>query len=166
MHGIDDPAIEAAVRVYVKLLRASRAVTARVEPRLADTCLTTTQLGVLEAVLHKGPMTQRDLGRRVLTSAGNMTDVIDKLEGRGLLRRVRSAEDRRSVRIELTPDGRGLIEDLFPDHARDIAAAMGALTAAELDVLDGLLRRLGHGVPLDMDTPATRLGAEQFIIER
>jgi MarR family 2-MHQ and catechol resistance regulon transcriptional repressor len=166
MHGIDDLAIETAVRVYVKLLRASRAVTARVEPRLADTCLTTTQLGVLEAVLHKGPMTQRDLGRRVLTSAGNMTDVIDKLEGRGLLRRVRSAEDRRSVRIELTPDGRALIEDLFPDHARDIARAMGALSAAELDVLEGLLRRLGRGTPLDVDTVPTQLGAEQFTIEQ
>ena len=166
MHGIDDPAVQAAVRVYVKLMRASRTVTARVEPRLADTCLTATQLGVLEAVLHKGPMTQRDLGRRVLTSAGNMTDVIDKLEGRGLLRRVRSAEDRRSVRIELTDAGRALIEDLFPDHARDIAAAMAALSPAELATLDGLLRKLGLGAPLEPSGAATQLGVEQFTIER
>jgi MarR family 2-MHQ and catechol resistance regulon transcriptional repressor len=170
MHGIDDPSVERAVRAYVKLLRASRAIISRVEPRLADTCLTSTQLGVLEAVLHKGPMTQRDLGRRVLTSAGNMTDVIDKLEGRGLLRRVRSAEDRRSVRIELTTEGRALIEDLFPDHARDIAAAMGALSQAELDTLDGLLRKLGlapaPGVPLDAEGAATQLATEQYTIER
>lgn len=155
MHGIADPAVERAVRAYVKLLRASRAVVARVEPRLAETCLTMTQLGVLEAVLHKGPMTQRELGRRVLTSAGNMTDVIDKLEGRRLLRRVRLAEDRRSVRIELTEEGRSLIEDLFPDHARDIAAAMGGLDAAEIALLDGLLRKLGVGMPLENEPPTT-----------
>jgi MarR family 2-MHQ and catechol resistance regulon transcriptional repressor len=166
MHGIDDPATEAAVRAYVKLLRASRAVTTRVEPRLTSRCLTATQLGVLEAVLHKGPMTQRELGRRVLTSAGNMTDVIDKLEGRGLLRRNRSAEDRRSVRIELTPCGRALIEDLFPEHARDITAAMGALSRAELAVLDGLLRKLGRGALLDVEREDTQLAAEQFNIER
>jgi MarR family 2-MHQ and catechol resistance regulon transcriptional repressor len=166
MHGVKDPAVELAVRVYVKLMRASRAVTARVEPRLTDTCLTTTQLGVLEAVLHKGPMTQRDLGRRVLTSAGNMTDVIDKLEGRGLLRRIRSAEDRRSVRIELTEKGRALIEDLFPDHASDIAAAMAAMSHAELEVLDGLLRRLGLGTPLEAEQTKPKLGVEQFTIEQ
>ena len=64
---------------------------ARVEPRLAAAGLTPTQLGVLEAILHKGPLTQRELGRKVLTSAGNMTDVVDKLEARGLVRRTRVA---------------------------------------------------------------------------
>ena len=78
---------EAAVRAYVKLNRATRAVLAAVEPRWRGAGLTLTQLGVLEAVLHKGPMTQRELGRKVLTSAGNMTDVIDKLVARGLIRR-------------------------------------------------------------------------------
>jgi MarR family 2-MHQ and catechol resistance regulon transcriptional repressor len=151
MHGIDDPAIESAVSAYVKLIRASRAVLTRIEPRLAGTCLTVTQLGVLEAVLHKGPMTQRELGRRVLSSAGNMTDVIDKLEGRGLLRRARFPEDRRSVRVELTPAGKSLIEALFPDHARDIAAAMGALTPVEMEQLNDLLRKLGRGAALDAE---------------
>ena len=65
----------------MKLLRAGRAVLARVEPRLAAAGLTPTQFGVLEAILHKGPLGQRELGRKVLTSAGNMTDLIDKLEG-------------------------------------------------------------------------------------
>jgi len=132
-----------ALRAYVKLLRAGRAVLARVEPRLAAAGLTATQLGVLEAILHKGPLTQRELGRKVLTSAGNMTDVVDKLEARCLVRRTRSPRDRRVVPVELTPGGRALIEGLFPAHARDIAAAMGGLSCEELVVLDGLLRRLG-----------------------
>ena len=52
MHGVDDPAVEEAVRAYVKLMRASRSVLARVEPALAARGLTPTQLGVLEALLH------------------------------------------------------------------------------------------------------------------
>lgn len=144
MYGVTDPAVEEAVRAYVKLMRASRSVLARVEPGLAGQGLTPTQLGVLEALLHKGAMTQRDLGRKVLTSAGNMTDVVDKLERRGLVARAPDAADRRAVRVELTAPGRALIEALFPGHAADIARAMGGLSSTELRVLGGLLRRLGE----------------------
>ncbi|MBN8889034.1 MAG: MarR family transcriptional regulator [Rhodospirillales bacterium 70-18] len=143
MFGVDDPAVAEAVRAYVKLLRATRAVVARIEPLLARAGLTPTQLGVLEALLHKGSLSHRELGRKVLTSAGNMTDVVDKLQARGLVRRIRVPGDRRQVAVELTEAGRGLIEELFPRHAADIAGAMAGLDAAELRMLDGLLRRLG-----------------------
>ncbi len=143
MFGVTDPATEAAVRAYVKLMRASRVVLARIEPLLAAAGLTPTQLGVLEAVLHKGPLSQRALGRVVLTSAGNMTDVVDKLEARGLVHRARSRTDRRAVQIELTDAGRGLIEEVFPRHAADIAGAMSGVTGRDLMRLDGLLKRLG-----------------------
>ncbi|HEY5090568.1 MAG TPA: MarR family transcriptional regulator [Polyangia bacterium] len=143
-----------ALRAYVKLLRAGRAVLARVEPRLAANGLTPTQLGVLEALLHKGPLSQRELGRKVLTSAGNMTDVIDKLERRSLVRRGRQPGDRRAVRVELTEAGRAMIEALFPRHAHDIARAMGGLDHAELRQLGDLLRKLGHAAALaDQDAP-------------
>ena len=143
MHGVTDAGVEEAIRAYVKLMRASRSVVGRVEPLVGAEGLTLTQLGVLEGILHKGPMTHRELGRKVLTSAGNMTDVVDKLEGRGLVRRVRAAADRRQVRVELTEAGRALIEDLFPRHARDIARAMAGLQRAELTQLGTLLRKLG-----------------------
>src|SRR5271156_4137771 len=100
--GVADPCVIAALQAYVKLLRASKAVLARIEPLLAAYGLTPTQLGVLEVILHLGPLSQRELGRKVLTSAGNMTDVIDKLEARGLVARVRGVADRRQVRVELT----------------------------------------------------------------
>lgn len=156
--GVADPAAAEALRAYVKLLRAARAVVARVEPGLANAGLTLTQLGVLEAVLHKGPLTQRELSRKVLTSAGNMTDVIDKLERRGLVARSRKPGDRRAVRVELTAEGRRGIEALFPRHAGEIAAAMGGLTLAELQQLSMLLRKLGlaaaGGVRVVDDTAA------------
>jgi MarR family 2-MHQ and catechol resistance regulon transcriptional repressor len=47
------------------------------------------------------------------------------------------------VRVELTPEGRDLIQRLFPRHARDIAAAMSALSGDELQQLGALLKRLG-----------------------
>lgn len=170
MQGVSDPAVIEAVRSYVKLMRASKAVVARLEPRLAALGLTLTQLGVLEVLLHKGAMTHRDLGRKVLTSAGNMTDVVDKLEARGLVLRVRAADDRRQVRVELTAGGRGAIEDLFPRHAGDIAQAMGGLDAAELALLGELLRKLGMSAaqtlperPLASDVDAHHLPGDRSI---
>ncbi len=141
--GIEDPRLAQALRAYVKLLRASKAVLGRIEKRLALDGLTATQIGVLEGILHLGPLTQRELGRKVLTSAGNMTDIIDKLAARGLVARTRAPQDRRSVIVDLTPAGRELIENVFPHHAQDIAAAMSGLNPAEMDTLETLLRKLG-----------------------
>jgi MarR family 2-MHQ and catechol resistance regulon transcriptional repressor len=147
--GVDGDGVAAALRAYVKLLRAGKAVLARVEPRLAAAGLTATQLGVLEAIFHKGKLTQRELGRKVLTSAGNMTDVLDKLEARGLVCRSRSPRDRRIVSVALTPQGQALIAGLFPQHARDIADAMGGLSCDELRELARLLRKLGLAAAQD-----------------
>jgi MarR family 2-MHQ and catechol resistance regulon transcriptional repressor len=143
VYGVSDPSVETAVAAYVKLLRATRSVLGRVERRLTAHGLTPTQLGVLEAILHKGPQTHRDLGRRVLTSAANMTDVIDKLAARGLVVRRRSPDDKRQVRVDLTECGRELIQELFPRHANDIALAMAGLSSEQLETLGALLRDLG-----------------------
>lgn len=142
-----------ALGVYVKLLRAGRTVLARVEPRLTAAGLTVTQFGVLEAILHKGPLTQRELMRKVLTSPGNLTDVIDKLEARDLVRRERSLADRRVVMVDLTPQGRSVIAALFPRHAADIIRAIGVLTPDEQATLGRLLRKLGLTVPGDDPAP-------------
>ena len=119
---------------------------------------------MLEAILHKGPLTQRELGRKVLTSAGNMTDVVDKLEARGLVRRVRDAARPAAVRVELTEPGRALIEALFPRHAADIARGDGGPVARpSCAQLGELLRRLGMAgrararMPPPLRRPPTRL---------
>jgi MarR family transcriptional regulator, 2-MHQ and catechol-resistance regulon repressor len=145
---VTDPAdsglpVTQALRAYVKLFRAGKAIVGRLEPAASEAGLTLTQLGVLEAILHKGPLTQRELSRKVLTSAGNMTDVIDKLAARGLVTRSRQPSDRRAVRVELTPAGHEVISGFFPTHARNIARAMSGLNGEELNELDHLLRKLG-----------------------
>jgi MarR family 2-MHQ and catechol resistance regulon transcriptional repressor len=137
-----DPRVAAALDAYTKLLRASRSVLAQLEPRLAAAGLTTTQFAVLAALLHKGSLTQREVSRIVQTSAGNMTDLVDKLQARGLILRAHQRTDRRAVQVDLTPAGRALIDDLFPQHASDVAAAMGGLNDEELRRLGDLLSRL------------------------
>ena len=135
-----------ALDLFVKLMRASRAVFAAVEPSIAVTGLTPTQFGVLEALLHKGALSHGELRNKVLTSAANLTDVIDKLEARGLLSRKRGTGDARRICVELSPAGEQLIAAAFPAHAAQIAAAIGRLEPAEQTVLATLLRKLGLAV--------------------
>ena len=143
MFGVTDPAIEESIIAYVKLLRASRWVQAIVEARLADCGLTLTQLGVMEALLHKGAMSQREIGRIVLTSPGNMTDLLEKLSNKGLVVRERSDTDRRAVLVDLSESGRALISKVFPRHAQDIAETMAVLSPAEQRQLGAMMRKLG-----------------------
>jgi MarR family 2-MHQ and catechol resistance regulon transcriptional repressor len=127
---------------YGLVLRAARALRARVEQRLATSGLTSTQFGVLDAIWHHGSLSQRELSRQVLTSPGNMTDVIDGLEERDLVRRTRQRSDRRAIQVELTEAGKALIGPLFAQRVSDVAAAMAALTAQELRELTALLTKL------------------------
>jgi len=136
-----------ALDAYIKLTRATSSVNTRLSRQLAATGLTPTQLGVLEALLHLGPLGQRVLGEKLLMSGANITTVVDNLERRGLVRRERRGDDRRNVTAHLTPPGRRLIAKVFPDHAANIAAAFAALTAAEQDELARLTRKLGLGLP-------------------
>src|SRR5580704_12364365 len=117
-----------ALDTYIKLSRASGTIDARLAANLARFGLTTGQLGVMEALMHLGALSQGELGRKLLRSGGNVTTVIDNLERRKLVARARNREDRRVVTVDLTKSGRRLIEKVFPVHARAVAQAMEALT--------------------------------------
>ena len=142
MFGVDDPATVAAVRAYVKLMRAQRSVVARLEPALTACALTLTQLGVLEAVLHLGPLTHRDLGRKLLTSPGNLTDVVDKLERRGLVERRVALHDRRSNAIRLTAAGTTLLRKLKRQVSQHEKRLLENFSEAERASFIALLRKV------------------------
>ena len=93
-----------ALSTYVKLMRAAESLTARVHKHLASVGLTISQFGVLEALYHVGPLSQRDLGRKILRSSGNITLVIDNLEKRSLVKRKRNRADRRFFIVHLTDE--------------------------------------------------------------
>src|SRR5436305_14443423 len=102
---------------FIKLTRATNRLLAALETSLAEQGLTASQLGVLEAVLHLGPMSQTALCSKLLVSGGNLTLVVTNLEKAGWVRRQRTTEDRRVVIVSLTRDGRRFIERIVPNHA-------------------------------------------------
>jgi MarR family 2-MHQ and catechol resistance regulon transcriptional repressor len=132
-----------ALNTYTKLMRAAESVTSRVNRCMTAANLTISQFGVLEALHHKGPLCQRDIATKILKSTGNITMVIDNLEKRGLVRRVRDAGDRRYFTIHLTEEGALLITKVFPEVEAAIVVEMAPLTEAEQKQLGDLCKKLG-----------------------
>ena len=89
-----------------------------------------------------GSLELRVLRRRLGWSKAGATEVVDTLEARGLVLRRRLPQDRRAVAVYLTPEGRGLVEKLFPEHASRVARAFGALDETEKRSLAELCRKL------------------------
>ncbi len=132
-----------AFDALVKLTRAANAVNGRLDSLFAEANLSTSQFGVLEALLHLGPLCQKDLAAKLLKSDGNLTMVVGNLEKRGLVSRKRDAADKRLLVVQLTVAGRKLIRGLFPRHAANVAKAFSGLTAAEQETLGKLAKKLG-----------------------
>lgn len=134
-----------ALDVFIKLARASESIAARTMCRTRLKGLTPTQFGVLEALLHLGPLSPSQLAEKHLMSRNNLTVVIANLEKRGLVRREADEHDRRAYQVHLTESGREQIESIFPAHVRAIVEQMKVLTPEEQEQLGALLRRLGLG---------------------
>ena len=135
-----------ALDAFIKLLRATKSVTSRLERQLGKEGLTESQFGVLEALLHLGPLCQRELSAKILRSGANVTTVVDNLEKRNLVRRARESDDRRYVTVHLSDEGRALVEKALPDHVARIVEVFGPLDAAELQSLGDLCKKLGLSV--------------------
>lgn len=132
-----------ALSAYVKLVRATTSLNARIHRHLRSHGLTESQFGILEALHHLGPLSHQELGKKILKTKGNISTVIDNLEKRGLVERRREKEDRRCTTVYLTGRGERLIRDLFPRHAAIIRKEMSTLSEEELETLGRLCRILG-----------------------
>lgn len=135
------------LKLYTQLMRASNAVTERMHLHLSDARLTLSQFGVLEALYHLGPMSQKAIGEKILKSSGNITLVIDNLEKQGMVKRERDENDRRFFRVRLTSSGQSLIQNVFPFHAANAETVFSALSDDEQQTLGILLKKLGKSDP-------------------
>jgi len=133
-----------ALKLWVVLARCFNSFAQSEAQHLKAFELTPPQFGVLEALAHLGPMKMCEIGSKLLMSGANVTGVVDRLEKKGLVRRVMDAEDRRMFRIHLTEVGSKLITRFFPAHAEQIEAFARVLTSKEKRLLTELLKKLGR----------------------
>jgi MarR family transcriptional regulator, 2-MHQ and catechol-resistance regulon repressor len=131
------------VRVWLVLMKAHRSM-ARHAVRSTggpDMCLS--DFAVLEVLLHKGPQSVGEIGRRVELTSGSITTAIDRLEQRGFVTRAAHASDRRARVVHLTPEGNACITEVFAQHQEAMDRAARGLSKTERGTLIDLLKKLG-----------------------
>lgn len=134
---------ELVLKTYTTMMRATESVTSRMHRHLSGYNLTVSQFGVLEALYHLGSLSQRDIGKKILKTSGNITMVVDNLERRQLVVRKKSDKDRRIIMVKLTDEGYRLIHKIFPVHAGIAENIFSVLSNDELEKLGRLLKILG-----------------------
>jgi DNA-binding MarR family transcriptional regulator len=125
------------------LLEAARALETRLETALAGVGLSMAKHGVLTTLVDAGEaLPLSELAARQKCVRSNITQLVDRLEAEGLVRRVDDPDDRRSIRAELTPLGR----DRQAAGAAQLAAIQADFTASLSDAkratIRGMLDRL------------------------
>jgi DNA-binding MarR family transcriptional regulator len=105
--------------------------------------LSLAQFDVLARVGASEGITQQQLADRLLVTKGNICQLLDRMEARGLLER---HQEGRANRIFLTEAGQTLWSQVVPAHEALIAELMGALSAEEQAALLPLVRKLDHAL--------------------
>jgi len=133
----------AAIHTWLVLMKAHRTLHRHATRSIAALDMCFSDFAILEALLHKGPQSVKDLGGRIELTSGAMTAAIDRLEARQLVARGDHATDRRAWVIHLTPTGKALITRVFAGHQEAMEQAMRGLSKTERATLTDLLKRLG-----------------------
>lgn len=122
--------------------RAMQSILLQVDRRLAPHDLTHAQWVPLYKLSKSECSSMAELARGLALDPGAMTRALDRLEAKGLVRRVRSTADRRVVELELTADGReaaklvpGVLAEVFNAH-------LAGFTRAEWGTLIEMLQRV------------------------
>ena len=111
---------------------------------LAEHRISGAQHAILAALAEGGIDSAANLCRAMSYDPGAMTRMLDRLEGKGFIRRVPSMYDRRMARLELTDEGRAAYPVQKEAGAKVFGRHLKSLTLAEARQLYELLKRLAH----------------------
>lgn len=135
--------VNQSLKLFIVLSRAYRAVNENVNKLIQTYGLNPTEFAVMELLYHKGDQPLQQIGGKILLASGSITYVVDKLEQKELLKRVACPKDRRVTYAQITEKGKSFIEDVFPDHAKQIDMLMSELSEDEKESAISILKKLG-----------------------
>ena len=139
------------LRLWLRLLRAPRAIEAEIRERLrVEFDVTLPRFDVMAALARKdGGMTMTELSRHLMVSNGNVTGIIDRLVAEGKVARAAIPGDRRATMVRLTPRGRSHFAALAKAHETWVDELLNGFNRKEVEtmigLLDGFAAALGGG---------------------
>lgn len=140
---MENDSVSQSLKLFIVLSRAYKAINEHVNKNIQASGLNPTEFAVLELLYHKGDVPLQQIGGKILLASGSITYVVDKLEQKGLLKRIACPKDRRVTYAQISDEGKKLIEEIFPEHARRIDQLMSSLEENEKLEAIRLLKKLG-----------------------
>jgi DNA-binding MarR family transcriptional regulator len=142
-----DPAPGAAVQALMLASRAFAGITAR-SLAAVEGDVTLPQFRTLVVLAARGPQRSIDIAEELGVNPSTGTRMLDRLIRKGLVRRTRSASDRRVVRLRLTPAGRDLVEKILEERRaaleRLVARTPGLWQPVVVDALTAFAEAAGE----------------------
>lgn len=132
-----------SLKLFVVLTRALDSVRKSIEKEIRSYGLNPTEFAVLELLYNKGEQTVQKIGEKVLIASSSITYVVDKLEKKNLILRTPNPEDRRITQVSITEEGKALMDDIFPGHAKAVQRILEGLTMEEKEEMISQLKKLG-----------------------
>jgi DNA-binding MarR family transcriptional regulator len=140
-----------ALQVTGRLSRIGPLLARRQESVFSRFGLNRGEVGALSALRIAGPphrLSPTRLGRGLMLSSAGVTSRIDRLERRGLVRRLADPDDRRGVIVELTDQGREVVDEAVAAVAISDRQLVERLDSQEIAQLEAILRKLLGGLEL------------------
>jgi DNA-binding MarR family transcriptional regulator len=146
---------------YASLCRTGEALLGELDRRVVATfdihVTAASALAVIDG--STAPLTPSQVGDRILAASATMTATLDLLEYRGWIRRALNPNDRRSVLIEITPNGRAAADQLLPGIRKIERSVMSALSHEErAQLLDLLAKVLARAAEVAAEPPEPLTG--------
>jgi DNA-binding MarR family transcriptional regulator len=118
------------------------------------------ELRLVEHIGDDGPKIMRELAGFLLLAVNSVTSIVDNLETKGIVRRHRSEEDRRIVRVELTEHGRAVYVAAVDQKTRFLRAMLAELNEEEQEIYMLLMRKIARAGQSQVLKMQTRKKAE------
>ncbi|HIJ19660.1 MAG TPA: MarR family transcriptional regulator [Deltaproteobacteria bacterium] len=100
------------------------------------------QINCLLALHENGPLPPSQIAKHVMVNSSTVTGIIDRLEKKDLVKRLRISKDRRVITVELTKTGKMLAENAPSPIQQKIIDGLNKLSPSEIEQITLTLRRL------------------------
>jgi DNA-binding MarR family transcriptional regulator len=133
---------EDRTELWARISDAWKRLTRRAEENLSKIDLSIPDFRILKTLDRSGPCPMARLSRETMLTQAAITVIVDELEERRLVERIRSDKDRRVINIQITNNGRSLLREALRIHGRLVEQIMSSLTSEELAKLEEMMSKL------------------------
>ena len=135
--------METGPHIRLVLWKAAKAIEKVDRASIAQTGLGLSDFAIMEALLHKGPLPINQIGEKVLLTSGSMTAAVNRMENKGLVKRIQDPSDGRCYYVHLTKRGRKIIKTAYAEHEKNLENSASVLSDGERQELVRLLKKIG-----------------------